>query len=94
MLDTEKEVAILERLIQPEQGVFSREAAKDILKLRFGEQDHARMAELSERAQQGTLTAEERVELDGYINVSHLLAFLQSKARVSLGKRGPDSTAA
>ena len=42
------------------------------------------MAELSAKASQGTLTHSEQEELDGYINVSHFIAFIQSKARISL----------
>jgi hypothetical protein len=52
------------------------------------------MAELSSKAQEGTLTPEEQDELDGYINVSHFIAFVQSKARISLKNPAPNSSAA
>lgn len=39
------------------------------------------MDELSEKAQQGALTAAERVELDSYVRVGNLLGLMQSKAR-------------
>ena len=84
MVATTAEAAILKRVISPESGDLPREAAQQILKLGFSESDHARMAELSARAQEGTLTDSEREELDAYTNVSHFVALLQSKARTSL----------
>jgi hypothetical protein len=35
-----------------------------------------------------------RTELDAYINVSHFLAFVQSKARISLKNHSANSSAA
>jgi hypothetical protein len=84
MLASEVETAILKRVISPEIGDVSPEAAKALLALGFPESDHARMEELSDKAQEGTLTQGEQDELDGYINVSHFIAFVQSKARISL----------
>jgi hypothetical protein len=52
------------------------------------------MAELSQKAQEGKLSDAERDELESYINVSHLLALLQSKARQWLRDPGPNSSAA
>jgi hypothetical protein len=88
MLATEAEAAILKRVLAPEEGGFPTEAARQILNLGFTEADHARMADLSTKAQVGTLTTGEREELEGFINVSHLIALLQSKARMSLKKQG------
>ena len=84
MLTTETEAAILERVIRPDVGDLSPEVAKELLRLDFPESDHTRMAELSDKARQGTLSTTERDELDGYINISHFIAFIQSKARISL----------
>jgi hypothetical protein len=84
VLDTKNEAAILKRVIQPESGDISPEAARALLTFRFAESDHARIAELSAKAQEGTLFGAEEEELDGYINVSHFIAFVQSKARTCL----------
>jgi hypothetical protein len=84
--------AILGRLINPDTGDLSPEAAESLLRLDFPEADHARMAELSSKAQDGALTAEEREELQEFVRVADLLAVLQSKARRSLRRpkqRGP-----
>lgn len=80
--------AILNRLIDPESNDLSPEAARSILRLDFRETDHARMAELSAKAQAAALAPSEREELDEYVRVADLLAVLQSKARRSLQRVG------
>jgi hypothetical protein len=94
MLATEAETAILKRVIRPDVGDIPPDAARALLSLGFPESDHARMAELSAKAQLGSLSAAEQDELDGYVNVSHFIAFIQSKARISLKNSGPTSSAA
>ena len=88
MVATETEAAILKRVIRPDSGGLSSQAAAELLKLGFQESDHARMSELSAKASEGTLRQEEQQELDSYINVSHFLAFVHSKARLSLKSQG------
>jgi hypothetical protein len=63
---------------------LSRSLAEDILSLDFPQRDADRVAELSEKANDGTLTEGEEAELEAYINVGDLLAFWQSKARQAL----------
>ena len=46
--------------------------------------DQQRMAELADKAQAGALSPDEQVEIDSYVNLTHLVALLKSKARVSL----------
>lgn len=82
------EAEILRRVLQPEQGDLVPDAAHALLALDFAENDHRQMAELSAKAQEGALTPAEREQLEGYINVSHLIAFIQSKARLSLKRQG------
>jgi hypothetical protein len=76
--------SIWSRVVNPEQGNLSPEAARAILKLDFDADDHRRMDELSAKARQGNLTAEERAEMEEYLRVGSELAVLQSKARMSL----------
>jgi hypothetical protein len=76
--------AIWGRVVNPEQANLSPEAARAILKLDFDADDHRRMDELSAKARQGNLTAEERAEMEEYLRVGSELAVLQSKARMSL----------
>jgi hypothetical protein len=80
------EITILDRLIEPNRHDLSLEAAQSLLRLSFGPQDRARMAELSVKSQQGALSAEEAQELRSYVVVGHLLTLLHSKARQSLNK--------
>ncbi|MDB5300796.1 MAG: hypothetical protein JWO87_2459 [Phycisphaerales bacterium] len=94
MLTTAAEADILKRVIRPEQGGISPDVAKELLKLDFPESDHVRMTDLSAKAGAGTLSQSEQEELDGYINVSRFIAFVQSKARVSLKSANPNSSAA
>ena len=84
------EAAIVGRLIKPDHGDFSPEAAREILGLRFGEDDQERMRELSLKAQEGTLDASEQVEVENYRRVGYWLGVLWSKARLSLKRAGMD----
>ena len=87
LLNTEAD--ILERIIQPGDADLPPEAARVILSWRFSDADGARMIELSEKAAEGALDADERRELDGYLLLGHLLAIAHSKARQSLQRHQP-----
>jgi hypothetical protein len=63
--------------------------ARYILSLDFSPEEHARYAELSAKAQSGTLTEQEQGELDEFLTANALLMILQSKARVSLKQHTP-----
>src|SRR5438876_714259 len=77
-------VAILDRVMQPDDVTFTRDAARTFLSLRFSGKDERRMNRLAAKARRGSLTAKERYEADQYNLVSHLIAFLQAKARRTL----------
>lgn len=78
------EASIFHEVIHADAGTMEPAVARFLLRADFTEAQHARMAELSARAQAGSLTDGERRELEGFLNVSDLLAVLQSKARQSL----------
>lgn len=80
------EAAILNRILDPERADLVPEAAKFLLQLDFTDADHARMAELSIKANEGNLSEEEGRELDTYIFINDFFAIIQSKARRSLKK--------
>jgi hypothetical protein len=80
------EAAILKRVIAPEAGGLPRPLAELVLSLDFPPADQVRMEELAQKSNAGTLTPEEHEHLQGYVNVGHLLALLQSKARTSLAR--------
>jgi hypothetical protein len=78
------EIAIFARLIKADDGDLSRQLARYVLTLGFDDRDQARMRELAERNQEGTLGTKERAELRNYVKAGHMLALLHSKARRSL----------
>lgn len=84
VMPANSEGAIWMRLIQPERDDLSPDAARSILKIRFTDQDKARMHELAVKAQDGTLTESEQAEIDNYCRVGRLLDLMHSKARHSL----------
>jgi hypothetical protein len=75
---------ILERMVQPNDPSLSAEVSRHFLSFKFTESERQRIDELSAKARNGTLSTEEESELDFYLLISHLIAILQSKARVSL----------
>ena len=77
---------ILEHVIMPKNGDLSADLARYILSLDFPDTDQARFQHLSGKAQEGTLTDDERAELDEFLNVNDFLTIVQSKARASLAK--------
>jgi hypothetical protein len=78
------EVAILSRVIRPDSGTWSREAAESILEFDFPPADVRRMNALAAKAREGTLSTAEKAKLQNYRDVGRLLELLQSKARLSL----------
>ena len=88
-MPTVTEADIFSRVIDPSNPTLSADGAKAFLQLSFSQRDHARMAELAERSNKGTLTDEERREYEGYVFVGDVLAMLKSKARLSLARRSP-----
>ena len=72
------------RLMKPDRGDFPPEAVRELLSLRFGEEDQARMRESPRKTQEGTLTASEQEEVENYRRVGYWLGILWSGARLSL----------
>ena len=84
MSATATSTQIFRRVIEPEKGSFSPELARVVLDLDFRGEAHSRYEGLSAKAREGTLSAEEADELDGYLHVDSLLAILRLKAERSL----------
>ena len=69
---------------------MTRQLARHILGLGFPEEDQARMHDLAERNQEGTLSPGEQEELDYYVTAADWLSLLQSQARKKLAEKpGP-----
>jgi len=80
----ENEVTIFARLIESAREPLAPPAARYILALEFQPEERERMHELALKAQDGTLTAAEQVEIDAYERVGTLLSIWKSKARKTL----------
>jgi hypothetical protein len=81
------EAVVWARLMQAQTNVLSPEAAEYILSIGLPQDDRNRMEQLAESSEAGTLTEQERAELEAYLHVGNLLAVMQSKARITLGRR-------
>jgi hypothetical protein len=81
------ETAILDRLVEPDDGNLPPEAARALLALDFGKVDKVRMRRLSAKAREGTLSKEEREAINSYERIGHFLNILQSLARRALKAR-------
>ena len=80
------QAAIFGRLIEADQEVLSPDLARYLLRLSFPRPDRERVNELAAKARAGTLSVEERDELDRYNLAGDVLALWQSKARRSLSR--------
>jgi hypothetical protein len=78
------EATILSRIIRPDNGNWSKEAAESLLEFDFPSSDVARMNLLAAKAREGSLSTSEETELQNYRHVGRLLELLQSKARLAL----------
>jgi hypothetical protein len=81
------EAAIFARVWESNNQGLTPALARHVLKLRFSENDNRRMHELAVKNQSDGLSKEESDELDNFVKVGDLLAILQSKARILLGKK-------
>lgn len=82
------ESAIWARLIETQNEPISADTARFLLAIRLSEADQARMQELMDKSNEGTLTAEDEAEFDSYLNIADLLTVMHSQARTAL--RGSD----
>jgi hypothetical protein len=82
------EADILSDVVAPTQPTLAPEAARAILDLRFNAAAVGRLNELAEKGRLGTLTEDERNDLDKYLRVGNFLNLIQAKARLSLATRG------
>lgn len=76
--------SILQRMIEPHGRKLPAEVAQFFLDLSFTETDEARIAELSEKANEGELSAAEHEELATYVLLGDFLTIMHSTARRSM----------
>ena len=78
------DAVILNRLVKPDRADLSSEAARALLQFEFSKKDRDRMHDLSLKVQEGTLRADEQVELESYRRVGYFLDLVRSMARKTL----------
>ena|SRR5947209_863079 len=91
LVSSDIESAILNRIIDPQQGRWPPEAARAILTLSLAPEDRERMNELAAKAVAGSLSIDEELEIEGYRHICRTLDLLKARARVSLAQ--PSSSA-
>jgi hypothetical protein len=77
---------VLDRYLDPLTDALSPQVAQKILELRPNPEDVARVAELGQKADAGTLTDAERDEYRTLADVGTLVALLKAKARRALAR--------
>ena len=82
------EASILSRAIDPDGGTWTPAVAQGILSLALSAPDRERMNELAARSRDGSLGADEQLEIESYRQACRLLDLMKAKARVSLKQAG------
>jgi len=75
---------ILARVIASSDPMLHPAVANELLKWGFTPQDRERMSDLAAKARAGSLSEEEKMEVEEYEQVSSFLGLVKSKARRSL----------
>ena len=72
---------ILDRLIEPFAECMTPEAATKIAAIRADEETQQHVDELADKANQGTLTEEDRSEYQRILAAFHFVTVMQARAR-------------
>ena len=73
--------SILGRVLEPITNCLTPDVAAKLVAVRADAETQARVDGLAEKANEGTLSAEERAEYDRYRDAFHFVTVLQAKAR-------------
>lgn len=76
--------SILGDLLEP---IMTREVATQLLELKANDELKRRLELFGEKANEGTLSPEERQEYEEYIEANDILAIIQAKARRVLRRK-------
>jgi hypothetical protein len=71
----------LDRYFEPVTSLFTRELAEKIVSLRPDSEVVARVTELAAKADEGTLTEDERTEYEDFVDAGDFIAMFKAKAR-------------
>ena len=76
----------LDRFLDPVTEALTPEAARTIVNLRADDETQARIEELREKSNDGTLTPDEDAEYKEFVEAVDIISIIQSKARKFLAK--------
>ncbi len=82
--------AVLSRALRSKGGDVPPDGARFILGLGFDDEDKARMLELLAKNQRGGLTAEEREDLESFVEADNTLSILKAQAMLARKKAGQE----
>ena len=82
-----KQSSYLDVLLDLVTECFTADVARRVAGLRIDPETQARVDELADKANEGTLSPEERAEYAEYVEAADLVAILQAKARRVLAQR-------
>jgi len=77
----------LDGLLEPLSRCLDMESARRIVELRVAAPVQERIEALAERANEGTLSDDERLEYEALINAADFISILKLKARQQLGSK-------
>lgn len=77
-------VKAMDRLLDQLSGCLDAEAARKVVELEIDEETRARVSELGEKANEGTISAEELEEYKSYVEMGDLITILKLKAKQRL----------
>ena len=89
VVNSSLESAILNRIVEPQQGRWPPEAAQAVLSLALSPEDREKMNGLAQKSAAGKLTTDEELEIESYRQVCRLVDLLKARARVSLAQSAP-----
>jgi hypothetical protein len=81
---------VLSRALQLKGKNVPPEGARFILSLGIRDKDKKRMLKLLEKQQKGRITAQERDELESYVQADNLLSILKAQALLALKRAGQE----
>ena len=79
--------SILDRFLEPVTQILPAETARQIIDLRINPQLQEKLDALADKANQGTISAEERDEYAEYVEGLDLIAIFKMKARAALRRQ-------
>lgn len=80
--------AVMDELIEPVARCFTPEVAERIVNLRASPELQAKLDELADRCNEGTLTPAELSLYDSYVRAINFIGVLQASARAQLNALG------